>query len=102
MESLVKLERAYQMFWHKKKVLITGHTGFKGSWLSVWLQLLGAEVIGFALSPPTIPNLFTLAHIADDMISLVGDIRNFTSLIKVINEYHPEIIIHMAAQPFVR
>lgn len=90
------------IFWQKKKILLTGHTGFKGSWLSLWLQLLGAEVIGFSLPPPTTPNLFTLAHLADDMISLIGDIRDSLLISNVIKEYQPEIIFHMAAQSLVR
>ncbi|KTC66061.1 CDP-glucose 4,6-dehydratase (plasmid) [Legionella adelaidensis] len=88
-------------FWQNKKVLITGHTGFKGSWLSLWLQRLGAEVVGFSLNPPTEPNLFTLANIAKRMTSLLGNIRDFNSLKSVICEFEPEIIFHMAAQPLV-
>lgn len=90
------------MFWQGKKVLITGHTGFKGSWLSLYLQSLGAEVIGFALTPPTTPNLFTLADVATKMNSIMGDIRDFDSVLTVLKKYRPEIIIHMAAQPLVR
>ena len=101
MESVVNLVNMMS-FWQKKRVLITGHTGFKGSWLSLWLQLLKAEVIGFALPPPTNPNLFTLAQIANGMTNLIGDIRDYSSINNVINQYKPEIIIHMAAQPLVR
>ncbi len=89
-------------FWQNKKVLVTGHTGFKGSWLSLWLQLLGAEVIGFSLNPPTTPNLFALANVEDGMTSIIGDIRDFSLIKNVINEYQPEIVIHMAAQALVR
>jgi len=90
------------MFWSNKKVLITGHTGFKGSWLSLWLQQLGADVAGFALPPPTPLNLFTLANVAEGMQSVMGDLRDFNQIAKVVNQTKPEIIIHMAAQPLVR
>lgn len=89
-------------FWKGKKVLITGHTGFKGSWLSLWLQLLHAELVGFSLPPATKPNLFTLARVADNMTSIIGDVRDFDSLRNVISTFSPEIIIHMAAQSIVR
>ena len=64
-------------FWQGKKVFITGHTGFKGSWLSLWLQLLGAELVGFSLAPPTQPNLFETAQLRKGMVSLLGDVRDF-------------------------
>jgi CDP-glucose 4,6-dehydratase len=89
-------------FWKDRKVLITGHTGFKGSWLSLWLQRKGARVTGFALDPPTSPSLFKLAQVAKGMTSIIGDIRNFEHLNGAINEHQPEIIIHMAAQSLVR
>lgn len=91
-----------QGFWTGKKVFITGHTGFKGSWLALWLQFLNADVIGFALPAPLKPNLFTLAKVADGMTSIIGDIRDYALLQRVLNEYQPEIIIHLAAQPLVR
>jgi CDP-glucose 4,6-dehydratase len=89
-------------FWANKKVLITGHTGFKGSWLSLWLQSLGAEVIGYALEPPTQPSLFELAAIGKHMISIKGDVRDYAYLKKIMSHNQPEIIIHMAAQSLVR
>lgn len=89
-------------FWQGKKVLITGHTGFKGGWLSLWLQSLHAEVVGFSLTPPTTPNLFTAANISQGMTSIIGDIRDYSALSRVLSEYKPEIVIHMAAQPLVR
>ena len=89
-------------FWNKKRVFITGHTGFKGSWLSLWLQKLGAELTGFALDPPTNPNLFTSARIDKGMNSIIGDIRDFPKLQSAIKNFNPEILIHMAAQPLVR
>ena len=88
-------------FWKNKKVLLTGHTGFKGSWLSVWLQKLGVNLIGFSNSIPTKPSLFELANVKDGMISLTGDIRDLIHLKEVIRDHKPEIIIHMAAQSLV-
>lgn len=90
------------MFWKNKRVLITGHTGFKGSWLCLWLEHLGADVTGFSLPPPTSPNLFTIADVAQGITSVIGDIRNFNELQSVVNEHNPDIVIHMAAQPLVR
>lgn len=89
-------------FWNGKRVFLTGHTGFKGSWLSLWLQSLGAEVTGYALNPPTSPNLFEVAKIFDGMKSVIGDIRDFDMLQKAMQAASPEIVIHMAAQPLVR
>lgn len=89
-------------FWAGKKVLLTGHTGFKGSWLSLWLQSLGAKVTGFALDAPTEPSLFSAAAVADGMRSVIGDIRDLNTIRTVVNDTRPEIIIHMAAQPLVR
>lgn len=89
-------------FWRRRKVLITGHTGFKGSWLSLWLQNFRAEVIGYALSPPTQPNLFDLAHVNRGMESIHGDILDLESLGRVLREHQPEIVFHLAAQSLVR
>ena len=89
-------------FWKNKKVLITGHTGFKGSWLSLWLQKKGAHVIGYALTPPTEPNMFGVADVARKMISITGDVRNLACLRDVFNEHQPEIVFHLAAQAIVR
>lgn len=88
-------------FWANKKVLLTGHTGFKGSWLSLWLQLLGARVIGFSKSIPTNPSLFELADVSSKMVSIFGDVRDFDSLKHVIEHNMPQVIIHMAAQSLV-
>jgi CDP-glucose 4,6-dehydratase len=90
------------LFWKDKKVLVTGHTGFKGSWLSVWLQDLGANLIGYSLPPPTTPSLFSIACLDKGMTSVIGDVRDFTQLQSVIAEHRPEIIFHMAAQSLVR
>ncbi len=89
-------------FWKDKKVFLTGHTGFKGSWLSLWLQSLGAQVTGYALTPPTTPNLFTVAKVESGMRSVMGDIRDLDYLKKIMKETNPDIVIHMAAQPLVR
>jgi CDP-glucose 4,6-dehydratase len=90
------------LFWADKVVLLTGHTGFKGSWLSLWLQSMGAKVIGYALPPPTDPSLFITANVANGMTSLEGDIRDIAELSKVFGKYQPEIVVHMAAQSLVR
>ena len=89
-------------FWTDKRVFLTGHTGFKGGWLSLWLQSLGAKVTGYALNPPAQPNLFEVASIEKDMKSIIGDIRDLYHLKKVMKEANPDIVIHMAAQPLVR
>jgi len=90
------------LFWSRKKVFITGHTGFKGSWLSLWLQQLGAEVTGFALPPPTQPSLFQVVNVEHGMNSIIGDIRDDELLTNVIKKTEPDIVIHLAAQPLVR
>jgi CDP-glucose 4,6-dehydratase len=89
-------------FWRGKRVFLTGHTGFKGSWLSLWFQSLGAELTGFALAPPTQPSLFEVAHIADGMRSIIGDIRDLDALQRAMQAAQPEIVVHMAAQALVR
>ena len=89
-------------FWRDKRVFLTGHTGFKGSWLSLWLQSMGADLCGFALEPPTTPALFIQANVATEMHSIVNDIRDYASLLAAMNSHKPEIVIHMAAQPLVR
>ncbi len=89
-------------FWKDKRVLLTGHTGFKGSWLSLWLQSMGAQVAGYALAPPTNPSLFVVANVEKGMTSIIGDIRDVSRMSNVFVEHKPEIVIHMAAQPLVR
>lgn len=88
--------------YNKRRVLITGHTGFKGSWSCLLLNKLGAYVYGYALDPPTNPSLFNEAKIGDLMTSIIGDIRDYDNLLKVMEQVQPEIVFHMAAQPLVR
>ena len=90
------------IFWKGKRVLLTGHTGFKGGWLSLWLQSIGANVVGYSLAPPTNPSFFEVAKVGEGMISIIGDIRDLAKLQAIFAEYKPEIVIHMAAQPLVR
>lgn len=89
-------------FWCGKRVMITGHTGFKGGWLSLWLQTMGAKLRGIALEPPTEPALFVVARVGDGMEHCIADIRDFAAVRTQMDEFQPEIVIHMAAQPLVR
>ena len=89
-------------FWTGKRVFLTGHSGFKGGWLTLWLKSLGAEVTGFSLSPETTPNLYSLARVDDGIASIFGDIRDPVLVRRAMSDAHPEIVIHMAAQPLVR
>lgn len=89
-------------FWQDKRVLLTGHTGFKGSWLSLWLQRLGAEVTGYSVDVPTEPSLYESAGIEEGMKSIFGDVRDLAAVTAAANAAAPEIIIHMAAQSLVR
>lgn len=99
MENLVK----NKIFWAGKRIFLTGHTGFKGGWLSLWVQQLGAEVHGFSLAPPSEPNFFNAARVATGLAAdITGDIRDYHILEKALKNAQPEIIFHLAAQPLVR
>ena len=89
-------------FWQGRRVFITGHTGFKGSWLSLWLNHLGCSVQGYSLNPPSSPSLFNIAKVDMLIESQIGDIRNQELLHKSMVSFNPDILIHMAAQPLVR
>jgi len=89
-------------FWQGKRVVLTGHTGFKGSWLGLWLQSMGAVVRGISLDPPTKPALFAVAQVAQGMDHQVADIRDPAATQTLLAGFQPEIVIHMAAQPLVR
>jgi CDP-glucose 4,6-dehydratase len=109
LETVVKStteNRSKQMvdtdFWKGKKVFITGHTGFKGSWLCLWLHQLGAQVTGYALDPPTNPSLFELCRVGELVNSVIADVRDGARLAAALVDAAPEIVIHMAAQPLVR
>lgn len=98
MESLSAVRTAFA----GKRVLVTGHTGFKGSWLSIWLSRLGADVYGFALAPPTVPAMFDLCKIGDIVDHVVGDIREHEAIARRVADVQPDIVFHLAAQPLVR
>lgn len=108
MESLVERIKAEgdvmveAAFWQKKQVFVTGHTGFKGSWLSIWLHAMGAKVTGYALDPPTEPSLFGLAKVDELVTSIIADVRDPERLLREMMKAAPEIVVHMAAQPLVR
>jgi len=89
-------------FWLNKSVFLTGHTGFKGSWLTLWLQHWGATVTGYSLEPPTEPSLFALAQVATGITSELGDVRDLNHLTQTLQQAQPEIVFHLAAQPLVR
>lgn len=93
------LDRGY---WRGKRVFLTGHTGFKGSWLSMWLTKLGAEVFGYAQDPPTIPNLYELARVNSLVKSTIADVRDEVKLARALAEARPDVVFHMAAQSLVR
>ena len=102
MENMGGLKMFDLNFYREKKVLVTGHTGFKGAWLCKMLTNVGADVTGYALVPPTTPSLFEIAEIEKGINSIIGDIRDLSSLKSVFNRVQPEIVLHLAAQPIVR
>ncbi|MBT5399510.1 CDP-glucose 4,6-dehydratase [bacterium] len=89
-------------FWLNKKVLITGHTGFKGSWLTLWLKSLGAKIVGVSLDPPTIPSLYVKANVSEGIVDLRQDICDGKKIKEIFQQYQPEIVFHLAAQSLVR
>ena len=88
--------------YNNKTVLITGHTGFKGSWLAIWLKELGADVVGYSLEPPSHPNNFEATRLQEKITHIHGDIRDLDRLIETFKKYQPEFVFHLAAQPLVR
>ena len=91
-----------QRFWSGRRVLVTGHSGFKGGWLALWLASMGAEVVGFSNSLPSQPCLFDVAHVSRDVTSVEGDVRDLDEVVRVVREYAPDIVFHLAAQALVR
>src|SRR5688500_14909567 len=92
----------FQDVFRNKTVLLTGHTGFKGTWLSLWLQRLGARVVGYALDPPTMPSLFDAARLTLEVDDVRGDIREVERLRSLIAQHQPAFVFHLAAQAIVR
>ena len=88
--------------WKDKKVLITGHTGFKGSWLSIWLKMMGAEVVGYALEPHSHRDNFVITKLEDKTTHIVGDVRDYDNLLNIFTKFKPEFVFHFAAKPIVR
>jgi CDP-glucose 4,6-dehydratase len=89
-------------FWNGRRVLVTGHTGFKGAWLTLWLAHVGARVVGLARRPPTEPSLYALARVGDDVVDLECDVRDFDGVRGAVAEHAPQVVFHLAAQPLVR
>jgi CDP-glucose 4,6-dehydratase len=91
-----------RQFWAQRRVLITGHTGFKGAWLSLWLQSLGAELVGLSTGPPSEPSLYALARVGEQMRELTTDVRDAEGVRDAVRQARPEVVLHLAAQPMVR
>jgi len=91
----------FSKIYQDKKVLITGHTGFKGSWLTLWLNMLGANVLGYSINIPTKPSMFISTNLKKKIINIKGDVRNFKKLDSIIKKFKPQVIFHLAAQPIV-
>jgi CDP-glucose 4,6-dehydratase len=98
----ITMKDLFNGVYKRKTVLVTGHTGFKGAWLSLWLDSLGANVVGYALPPPTNPCLFDAVGLGKRVKHIIGDVRDAINLERVIREYNPDIVFHLAAQPLVR
>ncbi len=101
-QRLGSMEDLVTAFWQGRRVFLTGHTGFKGGWLSLWLQQLGAEVAGYALAPHTTPNLFSAANVAEGIVSTIGDIGDLPHMKDALLSHRPEVVLHLAAQSLVR
>ncbi len=95
------IKGAFENVFDGVTVFVTGHTGFKGSWLSLWLHELGAQVIGYSLPPPTTPSNFELCHLSDHIVDIRGDVRDLAHLEQTIRQYRPQVVFHLAAQPLV-
>ena len=102
LESLVMSKQIFNGVFQNKTVLVTGHTGFIGSWLTLWLKQLDANVIGYSLEPPTDPSLFNILDIKKGIINIISDLRDKEKLSSIIDEHKPELVFHLAAQPLVR
>lgn len=96
------MESAFKGYYKARRVIVTGHTGFKGSWLCIWLNELGAKVLGYSLEPPSEPNNFSICNLQSRITHVHGDVRDFNSLTKVFEQFRPDIVFHLAAQPLVR
>lgn len=101
MENKNNIKKSFGGMFEGKRVLVTGHTGFKGSWLSIWLNALGAKVIGYSIDIPTTPSNFEITKLKDKIIDIRGDVRDYKRVLEVIQEHKPEIIFHLAAQPII-
>jgi len=102
LENMVKTMTLNVDFWKDRKVFVTGHTGFKGSWICLWLESMGADIAGFSLNPLDSPNLFSEAKVGENIKNTFGDVRDQGALVEALSAFNPEIVIHMAAQPLVR
>lgn len=98
----VGMETAFKGLYKGKRILVTGHTGFKGSWLCIWLNALGANVLGYSLDPPSNPNNFAICNLPSKIRDVRGDVRDFETMLRVFREFQPEIVFHLAAQALVR